>query len=246
MDESAQEFSKRELKKQKKEEEKKKESRTKTGKNFLILLGIVGIIAALGYGLLTLSDPETSFAPPLSQEVEAIDHIKGPEQALVTLVEYGDYECPGCAAYAPLVSQAASNFSEDLRVVYRHSPIPGHVNSVPAAYAAEAAAKQGKFWEMSDLLFVAQRQWMGQSDPYPQFEALAQSLELNIEQFKQDYESQEVRDKVARDATTAEESGVNATPTFFINGVKVERLPSSPQGFFELIQKEIDKVKPAS
>lgn len=243
MDESAQEFNKRELKKLRKEEEKKKEQRSKTGKNLLTVLGIIAVIGAIGYGLMSLSDPETSFSPPLSLLVDQTDHIKGNEQAAVTLVEYGDYECPGCAAYAPLVSQAASNFGEDLRIVYRHSPIQGHVNSVPAAYAAEAAGKQGKFWEMNDLLFSSQRNWMGQSDPYPKFEELAQSLELNVEQFKSDYDSQDVRDKVQRDKDSADESGVNATPTFFLNGEKVERLPGTPQAFFDLIQKEIDEQK---
>lgn len=246
MDESVEDFNKkdrRELKKELKEEDRKKEERSKTGRNLLTLLGIVGIIGAIGYGLMKLSDPNTSFAPKLSQEIEEIDHVKGSDNASVTLVEYGDYECPACAAYAPLVAQAAEKFPEDLRIVYRHSPIPGHVSSVPAAYAAEAAAIQGKFWEMSDLLFTAQRDWMNQDDPQGKFEGYAQSLELDVEKFKQDYVSQSVMDKVVRDAKTAQDSGVNATPTFFINGVQLEKLPGSPQAFFDLIQKEIDSQK---
>lgn len=243
-DDSVQEFTKREkreMKKQLKEEEKKKEGRSKVGKKLLTLLVIVGVVGAVGYGLLTLSDPGTSFSPPLALQVEEMDNIKGNEQAPVTLVEYGDYECPGCAAYAPIVAQAVSNFGDDLRVVYRHFPLPNHANSLPAAYAAESAANQGKFWEMNDLLFLQQREWMVETDPKAKFEEYAQTLELDIEKFKLDMDSQEVKDKVQRDATSGEASAVNATPTFFINGEKVERLPGTPQAFFDLIQKEVDE-----
>lgn len=243
MDESAQEFSKRELKKLRKEEEKKKEQRNNAGKKLLTLLGIVAVIGVVGYGLLSLSDPNKSFSTPLALQVESIDHVKGNPEAAVTLVEYGDYECPGCASFAPIVAQAAENFADDLKVVYRHFPLPNHPNSLPAAYAAEAAAVQGKFWEMNDLLFMQQREWMIESNPQAKFEEYAQSLELEIDKFKQDMESQQVRDKVQRDATSGMDSKVNATPTFYLNGEKVEKLPGSPQQFFELIQKEIDDAK---
>lgn len=239
MDDSAQDFNKRELKKLHKEEVKSKEKKARVIKNILFLLGIVGVIAAIGYGIVKLSDPQASFTKPLSLEVEEIDHVKGNINGNVTLVEYGDYECPGCSAYAPIVSASAEMFDE-LKIVYRHFPLPGHKNTLPASYAAEAAAKQGKFWEMNDLLYASQQDWMPLSDPKAKFEEYATSLELNIDQFKQDYDSDEIKEKINRDLNSGNDSGVNATPTFFLNGRKIERLPSSAQQFFDIIQKEID------
>ena len=243
MDDSVQEFSKRELKKMRKEEEKTKEKKSKMGKNLFTILAIFGVIALVGYGLLKLSDPETSFSKPLSLGVEEIDQAKGAENPTVTMVEYGDYQCPGCASFAPIVEQALTQFPNDLRLVYRHIPLPQHLNAPAASYAAEAAGKQGKFWEMHNGLYAMQQEWQLLENPIAQFETYAAEMDLDVEQFKADFASEEIANKVERDAQSAIDSDVNSTPTFFINGQKVERLPSSPQQFFDLIQKEIDEVK---
>lgn len=241
-DDSVKEFSKRELKKMRKEEDKNKESRSKTGKNLLTLLGIVAVIVAIGYGLIKLSDPETSFSRPLSLPVEDIDHTEGPEDAKVTMVEYGDYQCPACATYSPVVIQALEQFPNDLRLVYRHIPLPQHLNAPAASFAAEAAGKQGKFWEMHNGLYAMQAEWQSLENPVPQFEQYAEEMGLDVEKFKQDFASEEVASKVERDMKSAGDSGVNSTPTFFLNGTKVERLPGNPQQFFDMIQAEIDRV----
>jgi len=243
MDDSAQEFNKREVSKKHKEEERQKARTASVIKNLSILLVIVGVVVGIGYGLVKLSDPNTSFAPELSGEVGSSDHIKGNVDAPVTLVEYGDYQCPGCAAYYPLIIQAEENFKDTLRVVFRHFPLPGHANALPAAYAAEAASMQGKFWEMSELLYAFQNDWSELGDTQSKFDEYAQSLELDMEKFHQDMSSDEVKNKVEDDLQSGIDSKINATPTFYINGSKVEKLPASPQAFFDLIQKEIDQNK---
>jgi protein-disulfide isomerase len=245
MDESAQEFSKRELKKMRKEEEKNKEQKSKTGKNLFTILAIFGVIALVGYGLLKISDPETSFSKPLSLPVEEIDNVKGAENPTVIMVEYGDYNCPGCASFAPIVEQAVTQFPDDLRLAYRHMPLPQYASSPIAAAVAEAAGKQGKFWEMHNGLYAMQEEWKHLENPVAQFEQYAEEMNLDMEKFKADFASEEIANKVERDAQSALDSDVNSTPTFFINGKKVERLPSSPQQFFDLIQAEIDEVKSA-
>lgn len=175
--------------------------------------------------------------------VVADDYVKGPANAPVTLIEYIDFECEACGAYFPLVKQLEQDFPNDLRVVRRYFPLPGHRNGLPAALAVEAASRQGKYEEMHDLLFTKQGEWGEKSAPNPaMFEAYAEGLGIDMEKFKQDVTSQEVAARVQRDVESGKKLGNNGTPTFFLNGEKIQN-PQGYEPFKALVQAKIDAAK---
>jgi protein-disulfide isomerase len=142
------------------------------------------------------------------------DHVRGSEAAPVTLVEYGDYECPYCGRAEPIVRELLDAFGDDVRYVWRHLPLSDvHPNAQMAAEAAEAAAAQGAFWEMNDLLL--QHQDALTDDDLTRY---ARELDLDVERFWDELRRRRYADRVAEDVATADASGVAGTPTFFING----------------------------
>ncbi len=152
----------------------------------------------------------------LTVPVNERDHVRGPENAPVTLVEYGDYECPYCGAAYPIVKRIQKTMGNDLRFVFRNFPLAEiHPHALHAAYAAEAAGLQDKFWEMHDMLF--EHQDALEDDDLLRY---AQMLALDTDQFARDFASDEVASKVEEDFSSGVRSGVNGTPTFFINGVR--------------------------
>src|SRR5262249_36036692 len=151
---------------------------------------------------------------PVSPE----DHVQGPSDAPVTLVEYGDYQCPYCGQAYPIVKAIQKRFGTRLRFVFRNMPLTNaHPQAELAAEAAEAAALHGKFWEMLDLLYEHQRE-LG-----PDFvRNAAARLHLDLDAFSRAIEAGEVRAHVHHDFMDGVRSGVNGTPTFFINGVRFD------------------------
>ena len=151
----------------------------------------------------------------LSEDVDPErDHIRGPNDAPVTLVEYGDYQCPYCGKAEPVVRELLDNFGDDLRYVWRHLPLNDvHPDAQNAAEAAEAAAAQGAFWEMHDKLIHHQDR-LGAPDP----EGYAAELGLDVERFRDEMRRRVYASRVAEDVASADESGVAGTPGFFING----------------------------
>jgi len=150
----------------------------------------------------------------LSVPVSEIDHVLGPAHAPVTLVEYGDFECPICKQAAPAVKLMLKHFSGRLRVVFRHFPQEEvHPHALQAALAAEAAGGQGKFWLMHDLLFENQSRLKPQH-----LRSYAEQLELDMVRFDADMEDELYLQRVREHTESGVLSGVRATPTFFING----------------------------
>jgi Na+/H+ antiporter NhaA len=144
----------------------------------------------------------------------AADHIRGPAEEVLTLVEYGDFECPHCGQAEPAIRQLLRDFGGELRFVFRHLPLVDvHPNAQLAAEAAEAAAAQGKFWEMHDLLFVHQSA-LGLADLLE----YAKDLQLDVDAFERDLRTRRHARRIARDTGSAVEAGVAGTPTFFIDG----------------------------
>ena len=154
--------------------------------------------------------------PDLTEPVDDVrDHIRGPLDAPVTLVEYGDFECPHCGRAAPVVKELLEEFDDRLRLVFRHLPLPDvHPNAALAAEAAEAAHAQGAFWPMHDLLFSRQH-----ALAYGDLVRYAAELGLDVAQFEDDLRSGRHAPRVAQDVNSAEEAGVAGTPTFFVNEV---------------------------
>jgi protein-disulfide isomerase len=155
-------------------------------------------------------------APQLAQPVTERDHTLGPPNARVTLVEYGDFECPHCGQAFPLVLDALDRLGPRLRFVFRHYPITvSHANAQLAAEASEAAAAQGRFWDMHDRLFKHQDQLDRAS-----LSEHARVLGLDVARFDVELDEGVYRDRVLEDVESGEASSVVWTPTFFINGVR--------------------------
>jgi protein-disulfide isomerase len=145
---------------------------------------------------------------------EEHDHTRGPDDALVTLVEYGDFECPYCGRAEPTIRQLLSDFGHDLRYVWRHLPLNDvHEHAQLAAEAAEAAAAQGRFWDYYDALFEDQHDLAGKD-----LVGRAERLGLDVERFTDDLREHRYAGRIADDVNSADESGVSGTPTFFVNG----------------------------
>jgi protein-disulfide isomerase len=144
------------------------------------------------------------------------DHFQGSSDAAVTLVEYGDYECPYCGAAYPIVKEVQARLGERLRFVFRNFPITtSHPHAEQAAEAAEAAAAQGRFWEMHDHLYEHQRQ-LEDADLH----AYAEALGLDVARFASELAGHIHAERVREDFMSGVRSGVNGTPTFYINGVR--------------------------
>jgi len=153
-----------------------------------------------------------SLKPPVSE----IDHVQGNAKAHIELVEYGDYQCPHCGHAHPIVKDIQKRMGDKLKFVFRNFPLAEiHPDATHAAIATEAAAAQGKFWEMHDIVFEHQRNLSDVS-----LVKLAKQIGLDIAQFEKDFDNQETQDKVANDFESGVRSGVNGTPTFFVNGAK--------------------------
>jgi protein-disulfide isomerase len=144
------------------------------------------------------------------------DHIQGKAHAPVTLVEYGDYECPYCGQAYPIVKRIQKQLKDQLRFVFRNFPLAQvHPHAQQTAEAAEAAAVQKKFWDMHDLLYENQ-----QALDYYHLVEYASTLDLDIERFNNDLFSHVYAGRVREDFISGVRSGVNGTPTFFVNGVR--------------------------
>ena len=156
---------------------------------------------------------EAALAVPVSQER---DHAQGPPDAAVTLVQYGDYECPYSGRAYPIIKEVQARMGDSLRFVYRNFPItPAHPHAQQAAEAAEAAATQDRFWEMHDLLFENQRHLRDEA-----LRAYAEELGLDVELFDKELAGHVHAPRVHDDFLSGVQSGVNGTPTFYVNGVR--------------------------
>lgn len=150
------------------------------------------------------------------------DHIRGPVDAPVSLVEYGDFQCPFCGAVHPVVEEVRAKMGTNLRFVFRHFPLTTvHPYAFGAAEAAEAASAQGQFWPMHDLLFDDQQRLALAS-----LVARAEALRLDVEQFESDLAGHVHAARVEEDFVSGVHSGVPGTPTFFVNGVRYEGPPN--------------------
>jgi protein-disulfide isomerase len=159
-----------------------------------------------------ISGGNCSLAEPVTQR----DHAAGPADAPVTLVEYGDYECPSCLNAVPIVGEVRRALGDRLRFVFRHFPQSSiHPHASAAAEAAEAAADQGKFWEMHEALFRHQKE-LGEVD----FGHLALTIGLEIYRFDASRSGERHRGRIRTDHDGGVRSGVTRTPTFFVNGSK--------------------------
>ncbi|MBI2057452.1 MAG: DsbA family protein [Candidatus Yanofskybacteria bacterium] len=222
----------------KKENDQEKVSARKTRKTRRVLMWAVIFVLLIGavWGMVKLSDkPTDTEQVAIIDSVSTDDWVKGNKDSKVVLIEYGDFQCPACGAYYPLVEKLADEHSNEFQFVYRHFPLQQHANAKPAAYASEAAGKQGKFWEMYNLIYSRQNDWSEKKNADDIFLEYAGSMGLNLDQFKKDKDSQDTKDKVKKNYDSGIANKVNATPTFFLNGKKIQ--PQSYEEFANLIKQ---------
>lgn len=191
----------------------KKESKT--------LLWIVAVVVVVGIGFVLSSNGS---APLANSEllVRADSHTTatGVYNYPVTLVEFGDYQCPACGFAEPLVEKLLTDYGNQIKLVFRHFPLSQHKNALLAAQAAEAAGEQGKFWEMHRLLYTNQSAWGESDQALSFFLQYADQLKLNKETFTNDLQTQKFLSKVQNDQKDGNSLNIDATPTFFMNGKK--------------------------
>jgi len=175
----------------------------------------------------TPSGPATCevFTLPVESRIPDIDeddHVLGPDDAQITFIEYADFQCPACSGLATLKGYLRERYGDQLRFVYRHLPLTGiHDKAIITAEAAEAAAAQGKFWEMHDKLYETQQEWSGLSEEEmpDKLAEYADELELDIEQFETALNEQTYREEILADYEAYQEYGQMATPTYVINKI---------------------------
>lgn len=223
----------RDLKQEMKEQRRRDAARQEKTKT-VITWSIVGLVVVGIVALIIVSGGGSPTSATLSPVVSS-DHIRGPVDAKVTIVEYSDFQCPACGAYYPMVKGLESKFGEKIAIVYRNFPLTSlHQYAQLAAQAAEAANLQGKYWEMHDLLFERQDVWSKGSDVKKTFTEYAKELNLNTDQFSKDLNSSVAKDRVGVDVTSGNAIGINATPTFFLNGKKLTN-PATQEAFDKLV-----------
>ncbi len=157
----------------------------------------------------------------------------------ITLTEYSDYQCPACAHFHPIVEKLKEKYGDQLELELKHFPLNSHQYAALAARAAEAAGNQEKFKEMHNLLFENQQRWSNSGSPTNIFVGYAEEIGLDVEQFKSDLNAGETQKAVMEEKQEGRNAGVNATPTFFIDGEKIDPTPRSFEDFDQLVEKHL-------
>lgn len=206
-------------------------------KKMLKYLGMLAIPVVIVVGIVFASKGSSTDVPiPLPSAITVDDWTKGNPEAALTLVEYSDLQCPTCAYYNPIVNRIIEDYGDQMYFAYRHFPLSIHKNAQTSSRAAEAAGKQGKFFEMANVLFAKQNEWSILPNPQSAFESYAESLGLDIDQFVTDYNSSEIKDLVKADLASAERAGLRGTPAFFLNGQEITLPKGGYDGFKTVIE----------
>ena len=166
----------------------------------------------------------------------------GPANAPVLIEFFSDLQCPQCARYEPMVKTVRTEFGDKTRMVLRHFPLTGHEHALPASWAAEAAANQGKFWEMAESLYKTQWMWARAPAPRAIFIDQAKQLGLDLDKFQKDMDSSDVHERISADQTRAQSVGVKTAPSVVINGYNVPNTEFSESGFRAAIKAALAKA----
>jgi protein-disulfide isomerase len=201
---------------------------------------IIGVIVAVFVGILLFSGGDkTDNGDSGDGKTKPTNHVRGNTESKVTLVEYGDFQCPYCGLFNPIVEEVVEKYEDKIAFQYRHYPLTQiHKNALAAARAAEAADEQDKFWEMHSMLFKNQGDWSENSNAPEIFEAYAKQLGLNITKFKEDFSSSKVNARINADRAEFNKTKLTpSTPTFILNGKKI-----TPEATVDSLSKFIDEA----
>lgn len=209
-------------------------------RNVRISLAAVGAFALVVVALLFATQASTPETGPAAQQVAPGDAtLNDAPGASVTMVEYLDFECPACAQLHPVVDGLVDRYGDRVQFVVRSFPLPRHPNGVPAALAAEAANQQGRFADMSAKLFETQQAWAGQPGAEATFRGYARELGLDMAAYDAAVAAPATADKVTADTRTGAEAGVSGTPTFFVDGEKLN--PESVQDLTDALDEALGR-----
>ena len=172
-------------------------------------------------------------------------HVRGNPNAPVTLEEFADFQCPSCGTYYPELKKIEAEFGDRLRVIFRERPlIPPHEHALIAAQAAEAAGVQGRFWEMHDKLYENQKDWSEAKDVVPMFVDYAKQIGLDPDRFMRDLNGEAVAVRIFQDGKRAHALGIEATPTFLVNGKEAKDESWKPDGLRAMINQALSGASP--
>lgn len=212
--------------------------------------GFIGVLVAvivIFVGLVTFNGNKAEKASGgKTSTAKLTSHIEGKGTSGVTILEYGDYQCPYCQQYAATVKQVKTQYGDKIKFQFRNFPLVSlHHNAFAAARAAEAADQQGKFWEMHDLLYETSnwQAWSEATDPTPFFKQYAGELNLNTAKFSTDFASSKVNDLINADMAEGNKLGITGTPTFFVDG-KQTQIANDPSAFQKVLDGAIAKKAP--
>lgn len=205
---------------------------------FTSVLAMTVVLLIVGIFLLNKTSPQISS----NNEIYQIDYSKGQkigsDSAKVKLVEFSDLQCPACKTAQPFVEKIIAD-NKNIQFIYRHYPLTQHLNAKAAANAAEEAGVQGKFWEMHQKLFETQERWEGLANPNDFFGDLAKELGLDENKVKDAITKNKFNEVIQNDLSDGNSYGLNATPTFYLNGRKLEL--SNYDQLDELIKKALQE-----
>jgi protein-disulfide isomerase len=213
------------------------------------IIVIVVALLAVGGGAYFYLAKRSANAPPKFAKAEGevageSVHVLGPANAAVTLEEFGDFQCPPCGKLSEPINHLQKQYN--LRVIYREFPLPMHAHAKDAAFAAEAAGRQGRFWQMHDLLFREQAVWSQSTDARALFNAYAGMLQLDLGRFRKDMDSPDVQQQVEVDQQRGAAIGVKTTPTIFLNNEALPPTQLNPDGLPAVVEAALKKAKPSS
>src|SRR6266496_3123052 len=199
------------------------------------IVGMVALVTLASGTLVYRAKRLPALAIPESSTTSAMGgtemvHVRGRTDAPVTLVEFGDFQCPPCATLADPVNKLEQEYPSRLRLVFRNFPLQNHKHAREAALAAEAAGLQGRFWEMHDLLYREQAVWSNADNVPELFNGYAGMIGLNLDQFKKDMDGEKTKARVDSDHERGNSLGVQSTPTVFINNRQLGPNDRTPDG----------------
>lgn len=218
-------------------------------RNRWIIFGVI-CIAILGFLVFNRKQDEVKVdnidpAKVITDNKPLPDHTYGSDSKKVVLIEYGDFQCPGCGSLFPKLKPLKEHYKEQLTFVFRNFPLTSmHPNALAAATAAEAAGLQGKWWEYHDKLYENQTAWsqLDSSERGGVFESYAKEIGLNVDQFKKDIKSDKIAQKIKRDQSLGKKSKATATPTLVLNGKTLPQNQwSTAEDLENIIREAIEK-----
>lgn len=212
-------------------------------KGFLLVIALL-IIGSVGLIIYSNNKPNKSANNQSNAaEITAEDHFRGPADSPVVLIEYGDFQCPACKQFDPVMESLFLEYGDRVKFVYRHFPLTRiHPNAMFGHRAAEAAGRQGKFFEMGHMLYEQQDLWVKSDNPTAVLEAFAKQLGLDVDKFKSDFADPAVLEKINAQAKTGEAFNITGTPTFILNGQKIDT-PTSFEAFRQMLEDALNRAK---